>query len=79
MTSDPTSQTPPPNYDWDWTSDGKYSIYTLASTHTTDVATLLWKTLGAHSQPAFNAYVNKDNNWNAVVPSGIIIRFPAGH
>ena len=50
----------------------------LASTHTTDVATLLWKTLGAHSQPAFNTYVDS-GLWKALVPARIIIRFPAGH
>jgi hypothetical protein len=78
MTSDPTAQTPPPDHDWDWTSDGKYSIDTLAHSHTTDVATLLWKTLGSHSQPAFNTYVDS-GDWNALVPAGVIIRFPAGH
>jgi hypothetical protein len=42
------------------------------------VATLLWKTLGSHSQPAFNTYVDS-GDWNALVPAGVIIRFPAGH
>jgi hypothetical protein len=78
MTSDHTAQTPPPDHDWDWTSDGKYPLDELARTHTTDVATLLWKTLGAHSQPAFNTYVDS-GAWNTLVPAGIIIRFPAGH
>jgi len=77
MTSDPTTQTPPPDHDWDWTSDGKYSLAELARSHTTDVATLLWKTLGSHSQPAFNTYVDS-GDWNALVPAGVIIRFPAG-
>ncbi len=78
MTSDPTAQTTPPDQDWDWTSDGKYSIDELARTHKTDVATLLWKTLTTHSQPAFNTYVNS-GRWGDLVPAGIIIRFPAGH
>ena len=78
MTSDPTTQTPPPDHDWDWTSDGKYALAELARSHTTDVATLLWKTLGSHSQPAFNTYVDS-GDWNALVPAGVIIRFPAGH
>jgi hypothetical protein len=77
MTSDHTAQTAP-DHDWDWTSNGKYPIDELARTHTTDVATLLWKTLGSHSQPAFNKYVDS-GKWNALVPAGIIIRFPAGH
>jgi len=77
MTDNPTAQTAP-DQDWDWTSNGKYSIDELARTHTTDVATLVWKTLGSHSQPAFNTYVDS-GSWNALVPAGVIIRFPAGH
>ena len=78
MTHSHMAQTPPPDHDWDWTSDGKYPLDELARTHTTDVATLLWKTLGAHSQPAFNTYVDS-GLWSGLVPAGIIIRFPAGH
>lgn len=70
---------PPPTVDWDWTSDGKYSLGQLASSHTTDVATLIWKTFNAHSQPGtFNRYVNA-GNWSAPVPAGIVLRFPANH
>ncbi len=78
MTNHPTAQTPPPDHDWDWTSDGKYPLAELASSHKTDVATLLWKTLASHTQPAFNTYVDS-GLWNALVPAKIIIRFPAGH
>jgi hypothetical protein len=79
MTEYPTTQTSPPDQDWDWTSTGQYSLDTLASSHTTDVATLLWKTLSSHSQPTtFNPYVNK-GQWTVNVPKGVIIRFPAGH
>jgi hypothetical protein len=73
-----TTPTPPPDHDWDWTSTGQYSLDTLASSHTTDVATLLWKTLGAHSQPTtFNPYVNK-GQWTVNIPKGIVSRFRPG-
>lgn len=76
----PPSTTPP---NWAWMSDGKYSLSTLASSHGTDVAHLLWLTLGAHSQDGilsqekFNEFV--DNvSWNAPIPAGVVIRFPGG-
>jgi hypothetical protein len=69
---------PAPDHDWDWTSNGKYSLGVLSTSHKTDVATLLWKTLGSHSQSRFNSYVDA-GDWNAPVPPGVIIRFPAGH
>ena len=78
MTHSHMAQTPPPDHDWDWTSDGKYPLADLATSHKTDIATLLWKTLGSHSQPAFNTYVDS-GLWKALVPAGIIVRFPAGH
>ena len=79
MTSHPTTQTTPPDHDWDWTSDGKYSLAELASTHKTDVATLLWKTFGSHSQPALNTYVDS-GLWKALVPAKVprraLTRYP---
>jgi hypothetical protein len=68
----------PPATDWDWNSDGKFGLDVLASSHHTKPSTLLWKTLGTHSQPAFNSYVDA-GNWTTAVPAGVIVRFPAGH
>jgi hypothetical protein len=69
----------PPASAWDWKSDGKESLRDLAQWHNTDVATLLWLTFNAHSQPStLNQYVDA-GNFDAILPAGITIRFPGGH
>lgn len=59
----------------EWTSNGKYSLNTIAKSHGMTAQQLIASSEGAQNNPALKTYVSK-GNLNAPLPSGVQVFIP---
>jgi hypothetical protein len=62
----------------EWTSTGKYSLNTLASSHGMTAAQLLASSLSAENNVGLQSYANA-KNYNGLVPAGVHLYYPSGN
>lgn len=73
-----TTNTGNSSYPDEWTSNGQYSLATIASSHGMSVQQLIAASEAAENNVPLQNYV-KTGNYNAKLPSGVQLFFPAAN